>query len=118
MRAFPLEAARWIAAVLRWGSFMSAGLMLAGVIWLLLAADVPLQVGPPIPLDALLGQLRDANPYAVMQAGLTLLLLTPLLRIAVAATSFWFEGERRYTLVSLVVLGIIVVSILLARAGG
>jgi len=116
MRAFPLEAARSIAAVLRWGSFLSAGLMLAGVVWLLLAVDVPLQVGPPIPLGLLLGQLREANPYALMQAGLTLLLLTPLLRIGVAAVSFWAQGERRYTLVSLVVLAIILTSILLARS--
>jgi len=118
MRAFPVEAARWIAAVLRWGSFVSAGLMLVGVVWLMLATDVPLQVGPPIPLAALAGLLRQGNPYAVMQVGLTLLLLTPLLRIGVAAGSFWAQGERRYTLVSFVVLAIILASILLARWGG
>lgn len=116
-RAFPETAGRWIAVVLRWGSFLAAGLMLAGVAWLLLAADVPWQVGPPIPLRLLFAQLREANPYALMQVGLTLLLLTPLLRIAVAAVSFWAQKERRYTLVSLVVLAIILVSILLARGG-
>ncbi|MGH8631841.1 MAG: DUF1634 domain-containing protein [Burkholderiales bacterium] len=48
---------------------------------------------------------------------MVLLLLTPLLRLVVAAISFWVEGERRYTLVSLVVLAMILLSAWLARAG-
>ena len=117
MGAAPERAYRWVARVLQWGSWLSAGAMLAGVVWLASAPEVPLQVGPPVPLRLLAAQLAAGNPYAVMQAGVLLLLLTPLLRLGAAASSFWLEGERRYTLVSLVVLLIIVVSLLLARAG-
>lgn len=115
MRVVPRQAARWIAAVLKWGSLLSGALMLAGVLWIVAAADVPLQVGPPMPLEHLVAQLRAGNPYAVMQAGVLLLLLTPLVRVTVAAVSFWRDGERRYALVSLVVLAIILASILFAR---
>jgi len=109
----------WIAATLRWGSFLSAGLLLVGVVWLTLAqgGDRPLQIGSPMPSSELLRQLIEGNPYALMQAGVVLLLLTPLLRLVVAALSFWMEGERRYTLVSLVVLAMILLSAWLARAG-
>lgn len=119
MATAPLDRAnRWVAAVLRWGSLVSAALMLLGVLWVLLPSDFPLQVGPPPPLASLAAQLRQGNPYAVMQLGILFLLMTPLLRIVVAAGSFWRAGERRYTLVSLAVLAIIAVSLLLARSGG
>lgn len=108
----------WIAATLRWGSYLSAALMAVGLAWVLSTPDVPLQVGPGIPLRLLAGQLLAGNPYAVMQAGVLLLLLTPLLRIAVAAVSFWMERERLYTLVSLAVLAIILLGLLLSRTWG
>jgi uncharacterized membrane protein len=117
MKIVPQRATTWVAATLRWGSLLSAALMLAGAALLLRETERPLQVGPPMPLDYLGVQLRDGNPYALMQAGVLLLLLTPLVRLLAAAVSFWLEGERRYTLVSLTVLAIILVSLLLARVG-
>lgn len=110
---------RWVAAALRWGSYVSAALLLVGVVWILLEGngDRPIQVGPPMPPATLMEQLLRGSPYAVMQAGVLLLLFTPLLRLGVAAASFWMEGERRYTLVSLVVLTMILLSLLLARGG-
>lgn len=119
MSALGSRTNQWIAATLRWASYLSAALLLAGVAWILVEGegDRPLQVGPPMPLEALAGQLLAGSPYALMQAGVLLLLLTPPLRIVVAAVSFWVEGERRYTLVSLTVLAMILVSVWLARGG-
>lgn len=110
------RATALIAGVLRWGSYLSAALLFAGLVWALLTPETPLQLGRAIPLRMLAPQLAAGNPYAVMQLGILLLLLTPLLRIAAAAVSFHAEGERRYTLVALVVLTIILVSLLLARS--
>ncbi len=110
------RATALIAGVLRWGSYLSATLLLAGLIWALLALELPLQLARVIPLRTLAAQLAAGNPYAVMQLGILLLLLTPLLRIVTAAVSFHAERERRYTLVALVVLTIILVSVLLARS--
>ena len=110
---------QWVAATLRWGSYLSAALLLAGVVWLLAEGDGdrPIQIGPPMPLDRLGEELWRGNPYAVMQAGVLLLLLTPLLRLVVAAVSFWMDNERRYAFVSLAVLLMILLGVFLVRAG-
>ncbi len=115
MSAQPQRAYSWVAAVLRWGSYGSAALMLVGVLLVFLDSGVPIQVGPAMPLASLPQQLSYLNPYAIMQLGVLLLLLTPLARLVVTALSFWLEGERRYSLVSLAVLLIILASLLLAR---
>lgn len=111
----PSGSTQWIAFVLRWGALLSAALLLAGVALALTESDVVLQIVPPIPLRELAEQLGALNPYAVMQAGVLLLLLTPLARILTAAVTFWLAGERRYAWVSLAVLAIILGSLLLAR---
>ncbi len=107
---------RGIAFTLRWGAYLSAGLLAIGVLWLLTASDVPLQIGPAMPLRALGGQLAQANPYAVMQVGLLLLLVTPLVRLVMGSVSY-FGRDWRYALVSLAALGLILLSVLLARGG-
>ncbi len=117
MKRAPQRATVWVSATLKWGSYLSAALMLLGSVGVLIHGDLPIQVGPPMPLRLLPEQLLRANPYAVMQAGVVLLLLTPLVRLMAAALSFWLDGERRYALVSLAVLGIILLSLALARAG-
>lgn len=95
---------RWIAGTLRWGSYLSALLLAVGVVWVALDPSVPIQVGPGIPFRILGEQLATGNPYALMQLGLLVLLATPLLRVVVAAGTFWRIRERRYTVVALLVL--------------
>ena len=95
---------RWIAGTLRWGSYLSALLLAVGVVWVALDPSVPIQVGPGMPVGVLGEQLATGNPYALMQLGLLVLLATPLLRVVVAAGSFWRIRERRYTVVALLVL--------------
>ncbi len=95
---------RWIAGTLRWGSYLSALLLAVGVVWVALDPSVPIQVGPGMPFRILGEQLVVGNPYALMQLGLLVLLATPLLRVVVAAGTFWRIRERRYTVVALLVL--------------
>ncbi len=95
---------RWIAGTLRWGSYLSALLLAVGVVWVALDPSVPIQVGPGMPFRILGEQLMTGNPYALMQLGLLVLLATPLLRVVVAAGTFWRIRERRYTVVALLVL--------------
>lgn len=112
MRAAP----RGIALVLRWGSYLSAALLALGVVWVALAADVPIQAGPPMPLGTLGAQLVERNPYAVLQFGLLLMLATPLLRLAIGAGALAARGERRLALAPLAALALILLSVLLVRA--
>jgi uncharacterized membrane protein len=106
-----------IAFVLRWGSYLSAVFLFAGLVWVMAAPEVPIQAGPPMPLSVVGEQLLGGNPYAVIQLGILLLLATPLTRVVMASVSFWLGGERRYSLMSLAVLAIILVTVLLAQRG-
>ena len=116
MNTKPQRAYSWVAAVLRWGSYVSAGMMLLGILLAFVQPDVPIQIGSAMPLAWLPKQLSLGNPYAVMQLGVVLLLLTPLARLIATSASFWLEGDRRYSLVSVAVLLIILASLLLSRA--
>ena len=109
------RSVRGVAAVLRWGSYLSAGIILLGMVLAVTRPDFPLQIGPAIPLRYLWKQLTTGNPYAVMQVGILLLLLTPVVRVGTAVVSFTVAGERRYALVSLVVLALILLSMWGAR---
>lgn len=106
--------ARWIAFTLRGGAYLSALFLLAGIVWLLATPAQPGRAGETLPLGALAWQLAAGNPYAIMQAGILILLVTPLLRVVMAALSFWLGGERRYALLSLAALTIIAVTAWLA----
>ena len=99
---------RWISGVLKLGSYSSALLMLVGV---LLALVRP---GPraSYPLEDLASHLLRLDATAVMQAGITLLLLTPVIRILVAILCFAREGDYRYAWISSGVLLIVISSVL------
>lgn len=116
MRELASFSERAISHILRAGSYGSAVLMLIGLL-LGLLRPVGLQPGVPlIPLRLLTTELGRGNPLAVMQAGVLLLLLTPLVRILTAAVSFLLERDYRYTLVSIAVFTIILVSLAFAVA--
>jgi uncharacterized membrane protein len=51
------------------------------------------------------------DPPAVAELGLLLLLLTPILRIVVAATTFGLERDHKYMFIALGVLAVVMLSI-------
>ena len=99
---------RWISGVLKFGSYGSALLMLVGV---LLALIRPSRRAS-YPLEDLASHLLRLDATAVMQAGITLLLLTPVIRILVAIFCFAREGDYRYAWISSGVLLIVISSVL------
>ena len=102
------DTIRWISWVLKLGSYGSALLMLVGV---LLALARPGRQAT-YPLETLASQLLLLDATAVMQAGITLLLLTPVMRIVVAIIFFAREGDYRYAWISSGVLLIVISSVL------
>jgi len=80
---------RAVALVLRVGAFGCFFIMLAGLI-------VGLFVGGRIPL-------------AIERAGVLLMLVTPVVRVLVACVLFFREKDRKYGLISLGVLVILIV---------
>lgn len=104
-----VSPAHLISLVLKAGSYGSAALMLAGVVLALLRPGRPVHY----PLGDLPGAVLHLEPTAVMQAGIALLLVTPVIRIVVAFVSFAAEGDREYAWISLGVLAIVLSSIVL-----
>ncbi len=99
----------WISSVLRFGSYGSTALILAGIVGGLLH-PAPLV---PCALRDLPGRVLEWDAGAIMQAGIVLLLMTPVIRIVVAMASFARERDYRYTWVSIGVLLVVLSSILL-----
>src|SRR5262249_50843841 len=99
----------WVARVLQAGVYGSAGLLLFGLA-LALVRPAP---AAHYALAELPEHLARLEPAAVMQSGIALLLLTPVLRVAVAVVSFARQGDYRYSAVAGGVLMILLFSILL-----
>jgi uncharacterized membrane protein len=63
-------------------------------------------------VSGIVGAAAHGNSAAIMQVGLLLLILTPIVRVAVAVVGFLLERDRLYTVVSLIVLVILMFSLI------
>jgi uncharacterized membrane protein len=62
-------------------------------------------------------ELTQGDPLALVALGLLILLLTPILRVAISIVIFALERDWLYTVITLIVLLILLVSLLLGRGG-
>lgn len=118
-----------ISLVLRVGVTTSLVLIAAGTLVSFLgpggygsqAGELARLTGPggafPRSFSWLLGGLLHLNGSAVIVAGLILLIATPVLRVAVSIVSFAKERDRPFVVITSVVLGLLLLSLLLGRAG-
>jgi uncharacterized membrane protein len=100
---------RWISHILRFGVWGSAGLMVAGLLvhWLSRTAAPP-PAENPTPGEILRRLFSSSiDDATLMYAGLVLLMLTPVLRVFTSVVAFSVERDRRFVVVSLVVLGML-----------
>jgi len=113
-----------ISNVLRGGVLLSAAIILLGVALFYLGAlrssgglthlsDRPY----PSSLPAVWGGLLHGEPLAVVSLGLLILLLTPVVRVAVSIVAFALEHDRRYVIITTIVLIILLVSFFLGKGG-
>ena len=109
-----------IGWILRGGAILSAAIILLGMLLLPLhpgdLSERSLQVFPHT-LDQVWTGLLALQPQAVIAAGLLLLLATPVMTVAAAAVTFACERDRRYVVISLVVLAILITSFLIGKGG-
>jgi uncharacterized membrane protein len=71
--------------------------------------------GEPRGLRSITGILQGAgagHSRAIMQLGLLLLVATPIARVVFSAFGFWRERDYRYVLITLIVLGVLLYSLL------
>lgn len=102
-----------IAQVLKFGSYGSTLLMAFGVILALVRGFHPVHYD----IGAMAAGLFRLDATAVMQAGIALLLLTPVMRVMVAIVSFTAERDWKYALISAAVMLIVLSSIFLRIVG-
>ena len=69
----------------------------------------------PTDFSGLVSGLLELRPIAFAQAGLVVLLATPVVRVATSVVGFWLEGDRLYVAITLGVLVILLGSIFLVH---
>lgn len=109
-----------ISHVLRGGVVLSAAIILLGVVLFYLQMAITghaILTYPHSVIEVAQG-LAHGEPLAVVALGLLILLLTPILRVAISIIIFALERDWLYTVITLVVLAILLVSLLLGRGGG
>jgi len=108
----PVE--RVVSLVLRGGIVVSVALMVFGLVLGAVGGN-----GLPsgaVSLEDLRARLADLDPAAYLSLGLISLITTPFVRVAGSLVAFAFEGDRRYVVVTAIVLVVMCLSVLLGRA--
>jgi uncharacterized membrane protein len=112
-----------IGNLLRAGVALSAVVVLAGGIAFLLhygggRPDYHTFHSEPNTLRSVGAIIHDAaqlDSRGIIQLGLLLLILTPIARVVFSIFAFAMEGDRLYVLITLLVLGVLLYSLLFSR---
>lgn len=72
----------------------------------------------PHTAGAVLRGLASGSGPAIVMAGLFLLIVTPVLRVAALIVAFGVHRDRRFVAITAVVLALLLISFALGRAGG
>jgi uncharacterized membrane protein len=112
-----------IGNLLRTGVALAAVVVLAGGIAFLIhngkaRPDYHSFHGEPVDLRSVSAIVHDAaslSPRGIIQFGLLLLILTPIARVVFSVFAFGMGGDRMYVVITLVVLGVLLYSLLFSR---
>jgi uncharacterized membrane protein len=103
-----------IARLLRIGTYASVGLLVAGVALMAAAGRSPLDGGPAFDPARLVGDIVTFRPEGVLWLGLVAAIATPSARVAASLIAYLRTGERAMAAVAAAILGVIVLSVVLA----
>ena len=107
-----------ISRILQAGVLLSAAVIGLGV--LLWALTGHSGYGPgdhPVGLPATLREAAALRPLAVVQLGIGILVLTPVLRVAASVFWFWRERDWTYVIITAAVLAMLMASLALGAIG-
>ncbi|MCG7844700.1 MAG: DUF1634 domain-containing protein, partial [Methanomassiliicoccales archaeon] len=99
--------------ILRWGMVLSMVMMLVG---LTLGVISGTESTKALSLERIPSGILELEPMAFLSLGIVLLIVTPLARVFGALCVFIREGDRKFILISLVVLTAVTVAVLLGAA--
>lgn len=103
---------RIAATVMTWGFRTGAALLVVG---LALAAAKRDPLGHEVdPFLDIIPAILDGNPAGIIDLAIVVLMATPLLTVIVVAIAFQRIGDRRYAVVSYLVLAVLAISVLLS----
>ena len=95
-----------------WGFRLGAALLAVGIVVALVKRE---PIGHEAdPLSDVIATVLAGHAAGIIDLAILWFMLTPVATVIVVAASFWRLGDRRYALLSLVVLAILGVSIALA----
>jgi uncharacterized membrane protein len=110
------ELDRTIARLLTAGAYVSVALLAIGVALMAVAGLSPLTEGPAFDPARLVANVVTLRPEGFLWLGLIAAIATPSARVAASLVGYLRRGERAMAGVSLLILGVIVLSVLLAAA--
>lgn len=111
----------WVSTVLVVGVSVSAALIGLGffsalaVGWNGSLLGAAAGTGPSTDFSSVAAGLTALRPIALAQAGLLVLLATPVVRVAVSLVAFGLERDRLYVAITAAVLALLLVSLVLVR---
>jgi uncharacterized membrane protein len=127
-----VSARRWtdhqveqlIGRLLQVGVLLAAVVVLVGGAWLLTqhghdVANYSVFAGEPAMFRSLTGIVRGVAAHdsrALVQAGLVLLILTPVARVALTLVAFIIQRDRVYIIVTAIVLALLLYGLVYGRA--
>jgi uncharacterized membrane protein len=106
-----------IARLLTAGTYLSIALLAVGVV-LMAAAGVAPRGGPAFDPTRLAADVVALRPEGFLWLGLIAAIATPSARVAASLLEYLRRGERKMAAVSVLILGVIALSVLLASAEG
>lgn len=98
--------------VLTWGFRLGAALLALGIVVALVKREPIGREADPV--SEVVAQVRAGTAAGIIDLAILWFMLVPVAVVVVSAASFWRLGDRRYAVLSLVVLAILGVSIGLA----
>jgi uncharacterized membrane protein len=114
----PFDMNAVIGWILQGGVMLSSFVILVGVVLSFFQAGSRQALVFPHTLVEVWNGLLALQPVSVIALGLLLLLATPVIRVAASIIAFGLEHDRRYVVITSVVLGILIVSFLIGKGAG
>lgn len=106
---------KFVSAALTTGVVLSLVVLLYGSV-LFLAHPRAALASEPVSIVQILRGVTRLDPIATINLGLLILLLTPIARVISALIAFAIDKDKKYTLISLAVLTVLIISAVLGKS--
>jgi uncharacterized membrane protein len=112
------ELERSVARLLGAGTYASIALLAAGVVAMAAAGRSPLDAAPGFDAARILPDLAALKPEGFVWLGIVLVVATPSARVATSLVGYMRRHDRSMAVVSILILGVIALSVAAAIAVG